>query len=312
MAKKTKADPTGQRGNRKKITAQLSTRLTRAQRKIKKAFQAIPRRTRNVKPVVNKVVYTYDIEPDRLEDFNLVIDSIINDELGTKTEKLPPEWWYKDSIESPYRQGTLEETIEFNQLIAAAAAAGLLTRFGTTPQRITPELVLTSQPYIKGLNNVYVRNYGLIKSLSNTTANQVIQNINSGIQAGKTPTEISALINERFNVSRSNAHRIVSTEVNRAYNDSRMDALNGAVEQSGLRAGVIHISALTNTTRAEHAARHGNAYTVEDQTEWWNTGANRINCKCTTQSILIDASGEVVEREERDQIREEGREFFAQ
>ena len=76
-------------------------------------------------------------------------------------------------------------------------------------------------------------------------------------------------------------------------------------ERTGLRAGVIHISALATTTRPSHAARHGNAYTTADQNQWWDTGANRINCKCTTISILIDRNGKVIQAETQQEIKAE-------
>ena len=152
---------------------------------------------------------------------------------------------------------------------------------------------------------MYVTSYANIKSLSSTTASQVVQRINSGITAGKTPTKIAADVADRFEVSRSNAKRIVVTEVNEAYTNAKLDATNLAANQSGLRAGVIHISALLATTREHHAARHGNAYTVTDQRQWWDTGSNRINCHCSIQSVLIDRQGRVVQKELQQDLKKE-------
>jgi hypothetical protein len=99
------------------------------------------------------------------------------------------------------------------------------------------------------------------------------------------------------------------TEINKAYNDAKLDATRLLSDRTGLRAAVIHISALTPTTRATHADRHGNAYTVGDQQQWWSEGSNRINCKCSTQSVLIDSKGNVMQGELQEEIKEE-RSFF--
>ena len=104
--------------------------------------------------------------------------------------------------------------------------------------------------------------------------------------------------------------RIADTEINKAYNDTRLNAVELAAERTGLRAGVLHISALLPTTRDNHAARHGLVYTPQEQMQWWNTGSNRINCKCSTESVLVDNEGRVVDTERQESTREAGRSFF--
>lgn len=314
MGKRTSADPTGQASNRNKTARRLNVRLERARREILRLFRAVyrTRRTETVITNASQVVYDYDLTPVQLEDLNAEIRATINAELlETQGEQMPPDWWYRPEIELPTRQGTLEELNRFNQLIAAAVVAGVTVR-GMTPQRIAPEIVLTSRPYLEALRGVYVENFAVIKTLSNRTADQVIHQLNSGIRSGLTPTDIAKNITGRFDVSKSSAERIARTEVNKAYTNSKMTAVKMAAEQTGLRAGVIHISALTSTTRTNHAARHGNAYTVASQEQWWNTGSNRINCLCSVRSVLIDSNGNVVQKEEQQEVKQEGKDFFSE
>ena len=136
------------------------------------------------------------------------------------------------------------------------------------------EEVLLSESYRAALNGAQVSNFNTIKGLSENTSTQVLQRVNAGIKAGEKPSVIAANISERFKIAKSAAKRISETEVNTAYNDARLDAANVMSKQTGLRAAVIHISALTPTTRSTHAARHGNSYTVEDQRQWWNISPN--------------------------------------
>ena len=307
VMKKTKADPTGLSTKRDRSGAAIIKRLKKSESAIKALFRAIPRSRKSVAVIQNAegVAYEYDLTPEQLEIFNAEIRRILSsDLLETQGDRVPVEWWWKPVIEQPYRQGTLEDLISFNQLVAAAVVAGITVK-GFPPQKVAPELALSSFDYIKNLNNVYVSNFATIKTLSDRTADQVIQQINSGIQAGSTPTEISGRISDRFDVSESSARRIADTEINKAYNDAKISAINIASEQTGLRAGVIHISALTNTTRPNHAARHGNAYTTQQQQDWWNSGSERINCLCVTRPALVDASGKLRDPETQEKIKAE-------
>lgn len=313
---KTKADPTGQAKNRKKGTLTLDRRLIKSEREIKALFRAVPRKRKTKATITNDflinaktVYYEYEITDTESAQLGKSIEFIINNELlETQTGDMPYNWYWKDNIELPYRQGTAEELVNFNQLIAGAVISGVLIK-GLPPRSVPIEQVLLGQNYREALNKVYVSNFEDIKTLSQRTSSQVMQQINAGIDAGDTPTAISKNISERFNVARSSAKRIADTEINKAYTDSKLNANDIAAAETGLRSGVIHISALTTTTRNTHAARHGNAYTTIDQRQWWDSNANRINCKCDVISVLIDSQGKVVQTETQEKIKAE-KSFF--
>lgn len=300
MAKKTQTDPTGQRDNRARTTRKLDARLEQARRGVIKLFRDVPSSRRVVRKITNAdtlPVYDYDLTPEQLEILQARIRQIIDMLLlETQGDTMPMNWWYKPEVEQPVRQGTLEELINFNQLIAIAAAEGVTGAGGVIPQRVAPEVILSSQSYIEALRSVYVDNFQTIKSLSSGTASQVIRVINNGIQSGLTPTKIAGNITERFDVSKSNAKRIADTEINKAYNDARLNATKTASDITGLRSAVRHLSALLpGRTRKTHAARHFLTYTPEQQREWWNTGSNRINCKCTIRSVIVKKEGDYIE-----------------
>ncbi len=306
-SKKQQTDPTGQAANRNRATKHLDNRLLRSKRKVMRIFNAIPR-TRSTQVVLNQeraVIYDYEQTAEQNQDMQNEIRAAVDIELlETQGDTMPFMWYWKDDVELPYRQGTAEAIVEFNQLVAGAIIAGVLIN-GMPPQKIPVNLVLASNPYLQALNEVYVSNFAVIRTLGTRTAEQVIQEINIGIQAGESPKIIAEKISQRYDVAMSNAKRIAHTEVNKAYNDAKLNAVTLASEQTNLRAGVLHISALIPTTRPHHAARHGNAYTPEQQLQWWNSGANRINCKCTVRSVLIDNSGDVVQAELQDDIKAE-------
>lgn len=309
MGKKTKQDPTGQASNRNRGTRRLIARLTRTERQVKALFRAIPRTSRRQTKIRNAEQTTiYDYEYDEAAAA-AAIAFILNQELlETQTGLMPFDWYWKKDVELPYRQGTAEEVRDFNRLVEEAVIAGVLVG-GLPPQTVSIEQVLLSEPYRQALASTQVSNFQTIKTLSERTAAQVLQRINAGIQSGQTPTFIVNEITERFGVSRGSAKRIAETEINKAFNNSKLDATRILGERTGLRAAVLHISALLPTTRPHHAARHGLIFTVADQLQWWDSGSNRINCKCSVQSMLIDAKGNVINKKFQDQIKAE-KKFF--
>ncbi|MET3051891.1 hypothetical protein ABXV19_08700 [Pseudomonas alkylphenolica] len=53
----------------------------------------------------------------------------------------------------------------------------------------------------------------------------------------------------------------------------------------------LHMSALAQNTRRDHAARHGLLYSGEEMLEWWARDGNDLECRCTAIMILTDEQG---------------------
>lgn len=312
MSKKTPADPTGLESQRKKMAREINIRLSKVEKQVKTMFRRIPKERSRVTVITNSeqtVTYSYQITDQELEEMEALIAFILAQELlQTQTGIRPPNWYLNKNIEQVYRQGTLEEVRDFNQMINQAARDGR-TINGLPPQQVDSQQVVFSQPYQIQVNRAQGDAFLSVKGLSDTTSAQVMQVIRSGIRGGNSPIEVSKQITERFDVSKSRAETIARTEINKSYNDAKMDGTRILADRSGLRSGVIHVSALSTTTRQSHAARHGNVYTVPDQQSWWEQGANRINCKCTVRSVLIDKQGNVVQKDVLERFREE-KKFF--
>lgn len=312
MGRKTKTDPTGQAPTRRRGQRGMLRRIGQAERAVKRLFRAIPRKRRAVTPLSNAKtipVYDYQITAGELEQLERQIRDAVADEIvETRFDRMPPNWWWQEPIEQAYRSGTAEEVVEFNQLVTAELVRTRTMR-GLQTQRLEVGAVLRSPEYVQALDRIYVRNFGDVKTLSDKAAAEAVGVINRGIAAKQPPSKITEDIAGRFDVTRSAAKRLVDTNVNQAYNDARLDASDIAAEQTGMRAGVLHLSALIPTTRGGHAARHGNAYTTAQQRQWWDEGANRINCKCSTRTVLIDRAGKPIDLELQEEIRAE-RELF--
>lgn len=284
MGRKTKSDPNGQRGAVRNATAKIRKRLKRAQLRVLAEFNQIPRKVMNAKDKF----YTYDYDLNYLW---LLLTDILNSELGVQFETIPLNWWYKSLIEAPYRQGALDEVIEFNGL------ESVRTTINVQPILFSPE-------YTKGIRDIEVINYNLIKGLSQETSKQVFQVLSDGMSASLPANEIKKNIRERFNVSESRAKTIVRTEMNRAYTDARLNTVGQLSRQSGVDMGVVHLSALLPTTRKHHANRNAKVYTVEQQKKWWNSGSNRVNCYCSVRTVVFDENGEIADPLQRQRYKD--------
>ena len=304
-SKSQRQDPTNRGMDRRRAFDQLRARLRKSEREVKALFKSIPSSRRTVSPIINQSFYDYEFGEFDSQRINGLIRSILNrDVVDTQADQPPFDWYWKEIIEVPYRAGALEENRDMNQLIAGAIAAGLVVD-GVPPSPVPPERVLFDDAYRAGLAKHIADDFNSIKGMSDDVAKQVIRVVSSGIGAGRTPTAISKEISKRFGVGISSAKRIAETQVNWAYNDARMQAALIMGKQTGLRAGVIHLSALIPTTRPHHAARHGLAFTVEQQNSWWQNDANLINCHCSVRPVLVDKSGKIINKEFQEQIKSE-------
>ena len=105
---------------------------------------------------------------------------------------------------------------------------------------------------------------------------------------------IAQNIKEQLKVEQHRAERIARTEISMAQRRAKWDEADDAAAEYGSRTKEMHFSALSATTRATHAARHGKLYTREEAREWWAQGANGINCKCSSIAVVVNAQGEPI------------------
>lgn len=296
MTMATKQDPTGQAKNRRAAYRSLTKRLIQARRRVVDAFKAIPRTRSHIPDLtLNANFFDYDVNPELITGMQGSIAFIVNSELLDSATIVAPAtapigWYYQKQLELPFRQGSITAVNQLNRILDKTTVKQTLLI-----DAISVQNVLSSPGYTQALNVTYATSWEQIKSLSNTTATQVMGEITRGMEAGLSPTEISKNITARFKVADSSAKRIAFTEVNKAYNDAIMRTGDIAAKSVGLNAAVVHESALLPTTRLNHARRHGNVYLVTAQLRWWNTGANRINCHCSVRIVLVDDDGKIIQ-----------------
>lgn len=227
---------------------------------------------------INASTYQFQLDQAILSGINSEIERICNLILleGGEAEL----WSMRAYVEPSYIQGT------------AATAANLTVQselYALT--KPTLDAILFSPPYRKRISLLAAREFELMQGFSQQMKSDLAQTLTRGMIAGQNPRVIAKDIQERTGVNRSRAERIARTEVTSAFRQARMDEAQAAQTDLGINSRLMHISALSPTTRPSHRARHAKIYTIQEERDWWAITPNSINCRCATVEILTDDKG---------------------
>lgn len=154
--------------------------------------------------------------------------------------------------------------------------------------------VLVSEPHRLRMILIRARVFEEMESLSQQVKTDMARLLTDGMGRGQNPIVIAKNLREQLGIEQFRADRIVRTEVSTAQRRAKWDEADDAIEEYGIRTKEMQFSALSATTRATHAERHGKLFTQNEARTWWATGANSINCKCTSITVLVDKEGNPV------------------
>ncbi|EPM1825991.1 phage minor head protein [Providencia rettgeri] len=268
----TKADPTAvdklERGAMKAFA-----------RRIKKVSQGYIQLLNRIpsEPVVNKK-YQFDLDPNYLSiilrDGELMVDEVLLQ--GGEFNN----FFFNEYVSTAYERGTAQEYANLAQQSTAYAA---------TQQSVAT--ILLSEPYQLRMALVRARVFEEMKGLSAQVKADMARILTDGIARGLNPREVARNLNEQSGIEIRRANRVARTEITTALRRARMDEADEASEVLNLETRQVHISALSPTTRPNHASRHGKIFTTDEQRDWWARDGNSINCKCSTVTILTDKEG---------------------
>lgn len=241
---------------------------------------------------VNATTYQFQLDQAILAGISSEIERICNMILLEGGEQ--ELWALKSYIEPSYIQGT------------AATAANLTVQselYALT--KPTLDAILFSPPYLRRIGLLRAREFELMQGFSQQMKSDLAQTLTRGMIAGQNPRDIAKDIQARTGVNRSRAERIARTEVTNSFRQARMDEAQSAQVDLGIKTKVMHLSALSPTTRPDHRARHAHLYTVQEERDWYaNTPGAPINCKCGITEVLVNDKGEplspgIIERAKR-------------
>lgn len=233
-------------------------------------LESIPRE----EVTVNKR-YTYRLWPDLLGTVDAVVDNILLE------GGVDHPWLWESYVEAAYMRGTARAVRNLARQSAAYRSS-----------RTTVRDVLQSPAYARRTLMIRARVFEEMKGLGGQVKADMGRLLTDGVARGKSPLDIARNLTEQLGIEEYRAERIARTEVNTALRRARWDETEDAQEAFGLASKEMHLSALSPTTRAEHAARHGKLYTLEESRDWFAEGSNSINCKCSTVTVLIGKGGD--------------------
>lgn len=266
-------DPTGVDALERRAMADMWRRLKKVLKVYKDALDRIP-----ASPVVNaKYAFRLDaaLLASLMAQFDFEVDQIL---LEGGEQRI---WLFESYVTLAATQGIAQE---YRNLARQSEVY--------RNQRGTVADILRSQPHVRRMNLVRTRVFEDMKGFNQAVKSDMARVLTDGIGRGLNPLEISRNLTQQIDIKRSRANTIARTEVTTALRRAAMDEADDAREELGIRTLEMHISALSATTRATHAARHGKLYTTDEAREWWSKDANGIQCKCATTSVLVDSKNQ--------------------
>lgn len=274
MLPNKRSDPTGQLTRENAASAALRARVTRCVAVYRDVLERIEFVT-----ISNARTYEFRTLPGVLAAWLAAaeqqVDAIMLEGGVTNI------WFAAQFVEPAYRTGAARNR-------AALAAQSVVYKAARPDVRS----VLLSEPYQRRLALLYAREFEEMKGLGAIVKKDMAQILTAGMANGQGPMEISRQMTEQLGIEKRRADRIARTEINNAHTNARMDQALDARESLGLDSREMHISALSPTTRQSHRDRHGTLHTVQAQRDWWSRDGNRINCKCSTVTVLVDRRGQ--------------------
>ncbi len=269
-----KRDPAGTDRLERGAMREFGKRMRKIARGYAKLLDRIP-----AEPVANRAEarrYTFRLDQfllaSILEEGAILVDSLLADPRDP--------WFFEAYVAVAYRRGTAQAFANLGQQSPAYLAG-----------QISVADIMRSDPYRQRMALIQAREFEEMKGLAATVKSNMARILTDGIGRGLNPRTIARNLTDQAGIEARRANRIARTEVPMALRRARWDESDDATERYGLRTLEMHLSALSPTTRAAHAARHGNLYTTEAVREWYSRDGNSANCKCAQVSVLVDENG---------------------
>ncbi|HFZ1094917.1 TPA: phage minor head protein [Klebsiella oxytoca] len=281
-AKKTKPpilprnyqDPTGADALERRAMKDFARRMNKIVKAYKSALDKIP------SSLAVNARYEYQLNPTILSiilnDASYLVDQVL-------LEGGDYDLWFYEYVDLAAEKGTGQAYANLSQQSPVYAAG-----------RESLSAILISEPYQRRMALVNARMFEEMKGLSGEVKRDMARVLTDGIGRGLNPREVSRNLTMQIGIEKRRANRIARTEITTALRRAKWEEDQEASEFYGLKTKLLHISALSPTTRHTHAARHAHLYTNEEVRDWYAKDANSINCKCTQQSVLVDEEGKPI------------------
>lgn len=254
--------------------------------------------------------YRYDYQVDsRMMDLTMVaVENILNEDLLNGSDFWTTRFWLNPYIDESVIDGT---TDSLESAIRITEGAEVAPHIAT----LTAQQQLSTPAYMDRLRMVHGRVFESMQGLTGEMKSQLRLTLTEGVARGIGIRDLTGMINKRLSVGMSRAKRIARTEINNTYRSAYMSEakeLNEtALAEDKYMIMQCHRSALSPTTRPNHASRHGNVYTMQQQQDWWASGSESINCLCATLDVLVNKkTGEILQSKMVERMKKQKGEWW--
>lgn len=235
--------------------------------------------------VVNAKQYEFKTSPTAVQTLLAEVGKIVDNIMGKGGR-----WLFSRFMKPAYQQGT------------AKANANIGNQSTLYKEARPLEKLLTSKPYLKRLSFLRGREFNDMQGIVGDIKTTLAKTLTQGLADGVGPLEISKRITEATGIVENRANNIARTETGEALREGRLAETEDANVRLGINVGVMHLSALSPTSRVDHIERHGWVGTVQQEREWYAAkNGRRNNCKCSPSEMLLTDDGkpmfeDVIER----------------
>lgn len=254
------SDPTGTDAKERAAMAEFNRRV----RRCRDAYVALLDKIEFNQVTVNAERYEFRTLPSILAQLLEETGRLVDQLLGADNLR---NWFTMQYVIPAYEKG-------------AAQGWRNLGIQSTEYQALRPTLqsLLLSEPYQNRIGLIRAREFELMKGLSASVKQGLSQQLTAGLAQGIGPREIARNITKQTGIEQRRAATISRTEINQALRTARLDETQDAATRLQINVRVLHISALSPTTRPTHAARSGQLFTVSEERGWYAQDGNAINC----------------------------------
>lgn len=264
-------DPTGADSLERKAMKDFARRMKKVSKIYRDALGKL-----STSPAVN-AKYEYLLNPSILSiilaDASYLVDQVL-------LEGGEYNLWFYEYVDLAAEKGTGQAFANLSRQSPVYAAG-----------RESLAAILINEPYQRRMAFVNARIFEEMKGLSSEVKRDMARVLTDGVGRGLNPREVARNLTKQIGIERRRANRIARTEIPTALRRARWDEAEESMSELGLNIMLLHLSALSPTTRQEHALRHAHTYTVVQVRSWYAIDANAINCKCGQIEILVDADG---------------------
>jgi SPP1 gp7 family putative phage head morphogenesis protein len=274
-------DPTGLDSLERRAIKQFESKLNQCERLYLNLLDQIQFEeiTVNSRLQVNAKRYEFRTSPEQLINM-LAQTAALVDQIMLEGG-ITSLWFLNGYVKPSYDRGTQQSMTNLSAQSTDYAKS-----------RPSLESLFMSPAYQRRMGLLRAREFEEMKGLSDGIKRDMAQVLTEGLGRGLNPRDIADNIKKQTGIEQGRANRIARTEIPQAFKTARRDESREAMNEFGFRILMLHVSAMSPTTRESHARRNGELHTIEEQQDWYAQDGNQNNCKCSEIEQILNDKGE--------------------